>query len=148
MKAVLQRVLSASVQVDGLEISAIRKGLLLFLGVADGDNEAQAEALAKKIAGLRLFEDAQGKMNLSCEEVGGEYLVVSQFTLCADLSKGKRPGFDGAMRPPESERLYLKFCERLGALTGRPLKTGRFGASMTVSLQNDGPATFLIDMIK
>ena len=148
MKAVLQRVLSASVQVDGLEISAIRKGLLLFLGVADGDGEAQAEALAKKIAGLRLFEDAQGKMNLSCEEVGGEYLVVSQFTLCADLSKGKRPGFDGAMRPPESERLYLKFCERLGALTGRPLKTGRFGASMTVSLQNDGPATFLIDMIK
>ena len=148
MKAVLQRVLSASVHVDGLEISAIRKGLLLFLGVATGDGEPQAEALAKKIAGLRLFEDAQEKMNLSCEEVGGEYLVVSQFTLCADLSKGKRPGFDGAMRPPESERLYLRFCERLAALTGRPVRTGKFGASMTVTLRNDGPATFLLDTIK
>ena len=146
MKAVLQRVLSASVTVDGAEVSSIQKGLLLFLGVAVGDGEAQLEALVKKIAGLRLFEDAQGKMNLPVEEVGGDYLVVSQFTLCADLTKGKRPGFDPAMRPPESERLYLKFCERLAALTGRPVKTGRFGASMVVSLQNDGPATFLLDL--
>lgn len=81
-------------------------------------------------------------MNLSCEQVGGEYLVVSQFTLCADLSRGKRPGFDDAMKPPESERLYLRFCERLAALSGRPLRTGKFGASMLVSLKNDGPATF------
>lgn len=146
MKAVLQRVRSASVSVDGVRISEIPKGLLLFLGVVNGDGEAQVEALAKKVAGLRLFEDAQGKMNLSCEEVGGEYLVVSQFTLAADLSKGKRPGFDDAMRPPESERLYLKFVERLGALTGRPVKTGRFGASMLVSLENEGPATFLLDL--
>jgi D-tyrosyl-tRNA(Tyr) deacylase len=84
-------------------------------------------------------------MNLSNESVGGEFLVVSQFTLCADLSKGKRPGFEGAMRPPGSERLYLRFCERLGALTGRPVKTGRFGASMVVSLRNDGPATFWLE---
>jgi D-aminoacyl-tRNA deacylase len=146
MKAVLQRVLSASVHVDAVEISSIQKGLLLFLGVAVGDGESQVEALARKVAGLRLFEDAQGKMNLPCEEVGGEYLVVSQFTLCADLSKGKRPGFEAAMRPPESERLYLRFCERLAALTGRPVKTGKFGASMTVSLRNDGPATFLLEM--
>jgi D-tyrosyl-tRNA(Tyr) deacylase len=146
MKAVLQRVLSASVHVDGVEVSSIQKGLLLFLGVAKGDGEPQVEALAKKVTGLRLFEDAQGKMNLSCEEVGGEYLVVSQFTLCADLTKGKRPGFDDALRPPESERLYLKFCERLAALTGRPVKNGKFGAAMTVNLKNEGPATFLLDL--
>jgi D-tyrosyl-tRNA(Tyr) deacylase len=146
MKAVLQRVLDASVEVEQVEISSIQKGLLLFLGVAQGDGEPQLEALAKKVAGLRLFEDPQGKMNLSCEEVGGEYLVVSQFTLLADLSKGKRPGFDPAMKPPESERLYQRFCERLSLLTGRPVKTGRFGASMTVSLRNDGPATFILEM--
>jgi D-tyrosyl-tRNA(Tyr) deacylase len=146
MKAVLQRVRSASVTVEGARVSDIQKGLLLFLGVARGDGEPQVEALARKVAGLRLFEDAQGKMNLSCEEVGGEYLVVSQFTLCADLAKGKRPGFDDAMRPPESERLYLRFVERLAALTGRPVRTGRFGASMLVALENDGPATFLLDL--
>ena len=146
MKAVLQRVRSASVSVEGARVSDIQKGLLLFLGVVRGDGEPQVEALARKIAGLRLFEDAQGKMNLSCEEVGGEYLVVSQFTLCADLAKGKRPGFDDAMRPPDSERLYLRFVERLAALTGRPVRTGRFGASMLVTLENDGPATFLLDL--
>ena len=89
-----------------------------------------------------MFDDPDGRMNLSCEQVGGEFLVVSQFTLCADLSRGKRPGFDDAMKPPESERLSLRFCERLAALSGRPLKTGKFGASMVVSLKNDGPATF------
>jgi D-tyrosyl-tRNA(Tyr) deacylase len=146
MRAVLQRVLDASVRVDQVEISSIQKGLLLFLGVAQGDGEPQVEAMARKVAGLRLFEDTQGKMNLSCEEVGGGYLVVSQFTLLADLTKGKRPGFDSALKPPESERLYLKFCERLSALTGRPVKTGRFGASMTVALRNDGPATFILEM--
>jgi D-tyrosyl-tRNA(Tyr) deacylase len=145
MRAVLQRVLDASVLVDGQPHSSIGRGLLLFLGVAQDDGEAQVEALAKKVAGLRIFDDAAGKMNLSCEDVRGEILVVSQFTLLADHSKGKRPGFERAMKPPESERLYLKFCERLGALTGRPVKTGRFGASMTVSLRNDGPATFLLE---
>lgn len=147
MKALLQRVLDASVAVDGTPVSAIGRGLLLFLGVAVGDGDPQVEALAKKLAGLRLFDDAAGKTNLSCEEIGGEYLVVSQFTLCADLSKGKRPGFEAALRPPESERLYLKFCERLAALTGRPVKTGRFGASMVVSLRNDGPATYWVELV-
>ncbi|HEX7899608.1 MAG TPA: D-aminoacyl-tRNA deacylase [Planctomycetota bacterium] len=148
MKALLQRVLEASVVADGVPHAAIGRGLLLFLGVQKADGEAQVEALAAKIAGLRVFEDPDGRMNLSCEQVGGEFLVVSQFTLCADLSRGKRPGFDDAIKPPESERLYLKFCERLAALSGRPLKTGKFGASMVVSLKNDGPATFWIDVTK
>lgn len=84
-------------------------------------------------------------MNLSNEQIEGDYLVVSQFTLCADLSKGKRPGFEDAMKPPESERLYRVFCEKLGALTGRPVRTGTFGATMTVALKNEGPATFWLD---
>lgn len=144
MIALLQRVLDATVSVEGSVVGAIGKGLLVFLGIERGDADAQVDALVRKIAGLRLFEDSAGKMNLSNEEVGGEYLVVSQFTLCADLSKGKRPGFDRAMRPPESERLYRLFCERLAAETGRPVRTGTFGASMIVSLRNDGPATLLV----
>jgi D-tyrosyl-tRNA(Tyr) deacylase len=146
MRALLQRVRDASVTIDGAVHASIGRGLLILLGVAAGDGDAQLEALARKIAGLRVFDDAQGKTNLSCEDVGGEFLVVSQFTLCADLSKGKRPGFEMAMRPPGSEQLYLKFCERLGALTGRPVKTGKFGASMVVSLSNDGPATYWLEM--
>jgi len=145
MKALLQRALDASVTIDGTVHSSIGRGLLILLGVQQGDADAQLEALAKKITGLRVFDDAQGKTNLSCEDVGGEFLVVSQFTLCADLAKGKRPGFEMAMRPPGSEQLYLKFCERLAALTGRPVKTGKFGASMVVSLRNDGPATYWLD---
>lgn len=144
MIALLQRVLDATVSVEGSVVGAIGKGLLVFLGIERGDADAQVDALVRKIAGLRLFEDSAGKMNLSNEEVGGEYLVVSQFTLCADLSKGKRPGFDRAMRPPESERLYRRFCERLAAETGRPVRTGTFGASMIIRLRNDGPATFLV----
>jgi D-tyrosyl-tRNA(Tyr) deacylase len=146
MKALLQRVLEASVTADGLPHASIAAGLLIFLGVQKGDGEAQVDALAAKIAGLRVFDDAEGRMNLSCEQMEGEFLVVSQFTLCADLSRGKRPGFDDAMKPPESERLYLRFCERLAALSGRPLKTGKFGASMVVSLKNDGPATFWLEI--
>jgi D-tyrosyl-tRNA(Tyr) deacylase len=146
MKALLQRVLEASVSADGISHASIGKGLLILLGVTSGDAEPQGEALARKIAGLRIFDDDQGKTNRSCESVEGEFLVVSQFTLCADLSKGKRPGFDQAMRPPGSEHLYLKFCERLALLTGRPVKTGKFGASMVVSLRNDGPATYWLDL--
>ena len=146
MKALLQRVQDASVSVEGAVHSSIGRGILILLGVAQGDGDAQLEALAKKITGLRIFDDAQGKTNLSCEDVGGEFLVVSQFTLCADLARGKRPGFEMAMRPPGSEQLYLKFCERLAALTGRPVKTGRFGASMLVALRNDGPATYWLEM--
>jgi D-tyrosyl-tRNA(Tyr) deacylase len=146
MRALLQRVRDASVTIDAAVHSSIGRGLLILLGVTTSDGEAQLEALAKKIAGLRVFDDAQGKTNLSCEDIGGEFLVVSQFTLCADLSKGKRPGFEMAMRPPGSEQLHRKFCERLGALTGRPVKTGRFGASMVVALSNDGPATYWLEM--
>jgi D-tyrosyl-tRNA(Tyr) deacylase len=146
LRALLQRVLDASVSADGSPHASIDKGLLILLGVAQGDDEAKVETLVRKIAGLRVFDDAEGRMNLSNEAVGGEYLVVSQFTLCADLSKGKRPGFEAAMRPPESERLYLRFCERLAALTGRPVRTGKFGASMVVSLRNDGPATFWLEV--
>ena len=146
MRALLQRVLDSSVSVDHAVHASIGRGLLILLGVATGDAEPQVESLARKIAGLRVFDDAQGKTNLSCEDVAGEFLVVSQFTLCADLSKGKRPGFEMAMRPPGSEQLYLKFCERLGALTGRPVKTGKFGASMVVALSNDGPATYWLEM--
>ena len=145
MRALLQRVLDASVEVSGARLASIDRGILILLGVASTDAEAQPETLAKKIAGLRIFDDAQGKTNLSCEDIGGEYLVVSQFTLCADLAKGKRPGFELAMRPPGSETLYVRFCERLAALSGRPVKTGKFGASMVVALRNDGPATYWLE---
>ena len=147
MRALLQRVLSASVEADGASHASIGRGILILLGVTTTDAEASLEAMAKKITGLRIFDDPQGKTNLSCEDIGGEYLVVSQFTLCADLSKGKRPGFEMAMRPPGSEQLYLKFCQRLAALSGRPVKTGKFGASMVVALQNDGPATYWLDLV-
>jgi D-tyrosyl-tRNA(Tyr) deacylase len=146
MRALLQRVREASVEADGSSHASIGRGLLILLGVTTADGESQLESLARKIAGLRIFDDAQGKTNLSCEDVGGEFLVVSQFTLCADLSKGKRPGFELAMRPPGSEQFYLKFVERLAALTGRPVKTGKFGASMVVSLKNEGPATYWLEM--
>jgi D-tyrosyl-tRNA(Tyr) deacylase len=146
MRALLQRVAEASVGIDGAVHSSIGRGLLILLGVGTADGAAQVEGMAKKIAGLRVFDDAQGKTNLSCEEIGGEFLVVSQFTLYADLSRGKRPGFEGAMRPPGSEQLYLGFCARLGELTGRTVKTGRFGASMIVSLRNDGPATYWLEI--
>lgn len=145
MRALIQRVREASVDVDGSPHASIGPGLLVFLGVQRADSDAQVDALSKKIAGLRLFEDPDGRMNLSLEQTGGEYLVVSQFTLCADLSRGKRPGFDDAMKPPESERLYGDFCAKLGALSGRPVKTGKFGASMIVRLANDGPATFWLE---
>jgi D-aminoacyl-tRNA deacylase len=145
-KALLQRVLEASVHIDGSPSASISRGLLIFLGVRTGDGPAHIDALAAKIHGLRVFEDPDGRMNLSCEQIGGEYLVVSQFTLCADLRKGKRPSFEDAMKPPGSEELYRRFCERLAALSGRPLKTGTFGTSMVVSLKNDGPATFWLEM--
>lgn len=143
MRAVLQRVSRASVHVGDETVSTIGSGILIFLGVEIADTEASLEALVRKVNGLRIFEDANGRMNLPNE---GEYLVVSQFTLCADLSKGKRPGFDNAMKPPASERMYERFCERLAAETGRPVKRGRFGATMRVELVNEGPATFLLDI--
>lgn len=146
MRALLQRVSRASVTVDGRITGRIERGLLIFLGVENGDTDAQLDALARKIQGLRVFEDDAGKMNLSCEDIGGAYLCVSQFTLCADLSRGKRPGFEAAMRPPQSKEMWERFCGMLGALTGRPVERGEFGADMKVELLNDGPATFWLNI--
>jgi len=147
MRAVLQRVLRARVDVEGGAgaVAEIGRGVLIFLGVKVGDADAQAETLARKIHGLRIFDDDAGRMNLAIDAVDGAYLVVSQFTLYGDLSKGKRPGFEAALKPPESERLYRRFCDRLASLSGRPIQRGEFGALMKVELVNDGPATFLLD---
>lgn len=145
MKAVIQRVTSASVTVDGKKIAAIGQGLLVLLGVADGDTERDAQVLAAKIANLRIFSDEDDKMNLSLLTVGGEMLVVSQFTLCADCRKGRRPDFFGAAKPDEAELLYLYFCERIKSEGVTKVETGEFGADMQVALVNDGPVTIIID---
>lgn len=146
MKLVLQRVSRAEVRVDGAPFASIGRGLLILAGVGIADSEASVDAAVAKVKGLRLFDDAAGKTNLSCEDVGGEFLVVSQFTLQADLSRGKRPGFDDAMKPPRSRELYERFCAGLAAATGRPVNTGSFGASMQVELVNDGPATYVLEV--
>ena len=145
MKAVIQRVTNASVTVAGERIAQIGQGLLVLLGVAEGDTERDADVLAAKIANLRIFSDADDKMNLSLLTVGGEMLVVSQFTLCADCRKGRRPDFFGAAKPDEADRLYLYFCERMKSEGVSSVKTGEFGADMQVDLQNDGPVTIILD---
>ena len=145
MKAVLQRVKNAFVTVDGARISEIGQGLLVLLGVADGDTERDADVLASKIANLRIFSDADDKMNLSLLTVGGEMLVVSQFTLCANCVKGRRPDFFSAAKPDEANRLYLYFCKRIKNEGVATVKTGEFGADMQVELLNDGPVTILLD---
>jgi D-tyrosyl-tRNA(Tyr) deacylase len=144
MRVLLQRVSEASVAVAGEAVSAIGGGLLILLGVEDGDGEGQADALARKVAALRVFADAGGKMNLSINQAGGSALVVSQFTLCADLSRGNRPGFSRAARPETAEALYHHFCGRLRE-HGVPVETGRFGTEMDVRLVNAGPVTIWID---
>jgi D-tyrosyl-tRNA(Tyr) deacylase len=144
MRAVLQRVSRASVEVEGSIVGQIGKGWLVLLGVARGDVDADAEKLADKVVGLRAFADDLGKMNRSVREVGGGVLVVSQFTLLADCRGGRRPSFTEAAEPSEAERLYLHFvaCVReSGTLT----ETGTFRAMMNVELVNDGPVTFLLD---
>jgi D-tyrosyl-tRNA(Tyr) deacylase len=146
MRAVIQRVSRARVEVEGETVSEIGPGLLIFLSVSKDDSETQAQAMAKKIDGLRIFDDEDGRMNRPIDSVDGSFLVVSQFTLYGDLTKGKRPSFDPAMRPPGSERLYELFCEQLEALSSRPVRRGRFGAAMKVELVNDGPATFLLEL--
>jgi len=144
MKAVLQRVTSARVTVDGRVVGEIGLGLLVLLGVEAGDTDREFEHLMGKMIGLRLFADAQGNMNLSCEDVGGSYLVVSQFTLCADTKRGKRPGFEPAMKPEGARVVYERFCRELAVRSGRPVATGEFGAMMDVSLVNSGPVTILL----
>jgi len=145
MKAVLQRVTSAAVTVDGARVGEIGAGLLVLLGVAEGDTEREVQVLADKIANLRIFSDAEGKMNLSLLTIGGEMLVVSQFTLCANCVKGRRPDFFGAAKPDEAERLYLYFCERIKSTGVAKVATGVFGADMQVALTNDGPVTIILD---
>jgi len=144
MRAVLQRVSRASVTVDDEEIASIGPGLLILICAVKGDEGTQADYLAGKIAKLRIFADSEGKTNLSIKDVGGKALVVSQFTLAADWRKGNRPGFSRAAAPDEGERLYRRFCDSL-ADQGVPVKTGRFGALMRVSLANDGPFTLSLD---
>ncbi|HEY5647032.1 MAG TPA: D-aminoacyl-tRNA deacylase [Pseudomonadales bacterium] len=144
MRALLQRVSSASVSVGGETIAAIDTGLLVFLGVFPEDTSAQAGWLAEKILGLRIFPDADKPMNRSVVDVGGGILVVSQFTLAADVSRGKRPGFSSAATPELAERLYEGFLATLRARHHR-VAAGRFGADMQVALVNDGPVTFLLE---
>jgi len=144
MKAVIQRVTSASVVVDGETVGEIGRGILVLLGVEKGDDEARAYWLAEKICNLRLFEDETGKMNLSVQDIGGSLLAVSQFTLAGNCDKGRRPSFDTAAPPDEGKRLYDYFVEALRRL-GPPVATGIFQADMQVSLVNDGPVTFILE---
>jgi len=145
MKAVVQRVSRASVRVGGRTVGEIGKGLLVLLGAETGDAPETADEAARKIAGLRVFDDAAGRMNHALADVGGAVLAVSQFTLAADLSRGRRPGFERALRGPDAEPLYERFVAALRA-AGLTVATGVFGASMEVELVNDGPATFLVDV--
>ena len=144
MKAVVQRVSRASVRVDGEVIGSVGKGLLVLLGVAVADPPGCEELLARKIVDLRIFPDAEDKMNLAVGEVGGGLLVVSQFTLLADCKKGRRPSFINAAPPEEANRRYERFCALVRA-QGLEVQTGRFGASMEVELINDGPVTIVLD---
>jgi D-tyrosyl-tRNA(Tyr) deacylase len=147
MRAVVQRVSRASVKVNGEFTGKIETGLLVLLGVSHDDAEADASYLAEKVAGLRIFEDDEGKMNRSVADVGGAVLAVSQFTLFGDVRKGKRPSFDAAARPEQARQLYDYFVERIRAL-GVTCETGRFQEMMEVELVNEGPVTILLDSRK
>jgi len=144
VRAVVQRSLASSVSVDGRTVGSISRGLVVLLGVGQGDTEADAAFMADKIANLRIFEDEQGKMNLSVLDVGGEVLLISQFTLYGDCRKGRRPSFIGAAGPEEADRLYQRVAEILREM-GLTVSTGEFRAHMLVSIQNDGPVTILLD---
>ena len=144
MKALVQRVSEACVTVGGRTIGSIDRGLLVLLGVEHGDGEKQAAVLARKIANLRIFEDEAGRMNRSVLDIGGAVLVVSQFTLCADVRKGNRPSFIGAAPPELAQPLYRSFCDRLAA-HGVTVARGEFAAHMAVRLINDGPVTIWLD---
>jgi len=145
MRAVVQRVARASVTVDGDTVGQIGQGLMILLGVTHGDGEEQARWLAHKIAGLRIFDDEEGKMNRSLLDVGGSALVVSQFTLYGDCRKGKRPSFTGAAPPEVAERLYERFVSLLGEAGVDQVESGIFGARMRVEIHNDGPVTLILE---
>lgn len=145
MRAVVQRVSGASVAVSGETVGKCGRGFLILLGVAKGDTEADADVLAAKLSKLRVFEDGNGKMNLSLSDIGGELLIISNFTLYADCRHGNRPDFLMAEVPTEAKRLYEYFTDRMKTLSGCPTETGIFGADMKVSIENDGPVTLVID---
>jgi D-tyrosyl-tRNA(Tyr) deacylase len=147
MRAVVQRVTRARVTINGEVVGEIGRGLLVLLGVAHADKEADADYLAEKIAGLRVFEDAEGKMNLVLAECGGSVLAVSQFTLYGDVRRGRRPSFDAAAKAESARRLYEYFIARIRA-AGLRCETGRFQEMMAVELVNDGPVTLLLDSNK
>lgn len=144
MRAVIQRVANASVQVDGTTVGSCERGFLILLGVAVGDTETDADLLCKKIAALRIFRDENDKMNLSIRDIDGEALVISQFTLMADYRHGNRPDFLASAKPEEANRLYEYFKQRLAGEVRR-VECGIFGADMKVSLLNDGPVTICMD---
>ncbi|MBC8337947.1 MAG: D-tyrosyl-tRNA(Tyr) deacylase [Alphaproteobacteria bacterium] len=144
MRVLLQRTSEASVAVDGETLAAIGAGLVVFVCAEKGDGDDAVDFFARKVANMRLFADDDGKTNLSVQDVGGEALVISQFTLAADWRRGNRPGFSAAADPETGERLYALFCKRL-AEEGVPVKTGRFAAHMDVQLVNDGPMTIWMD---
>ena len=148
MRAVIQRVSRAEITIDHRETRSIGPGLVVFLGVMQGDGEAQADFLAEKIHGLRVFSDENQKMNLSLEDVQGELLVVSNFTLGTDCKKGRRPSFDLAAPPQEADRLYQRFVTHAKEQGIRKVETGEFGAHMDVLCANDGPVTLIIDTEK
>ncbi|HZS28270.1 MAG TPA: D-aminoacyl-tRNA deacylase [Candidatus Angelobacter sp.] len=147
MRAVVQRVSRCRVTVDGNTVGEIGHGLLVLLGIGKGDAEQAADYLVEKMIGLRIFEDAEGKMNLSVQDAGGAVLVVSQFTLHGDVRRGKRPSFDAAARPEEAKRLYEYFVAKVRA-AGLRCETGQFQAMMEVELVNSGPVTILLDSEK
>lgn len=144
MKALLQRVTTASVSVAGEVVGRIGQGLVVFIGIANGDTETDAQYLAQKIANLRIFSDEVGKFNLSALDIKGELLVISQFTLLADTKKGRRPSFVDAAAPAQAEHLFKEFVEQARA-TGLKVETGRFQQYMQVEIHNDGPVTILLD---
>lgn len=145
MRILLQRVKKASVTIDGKINGSIDHGLLAFVGFCEGDREEYILPMAQKMAGLRIFEDENERMNLSVGDVDGDILAVSQFTLYADCSHGRRPSFTGALKPDIAEEYYNTFVQTLGEITGKKIQTGIFGADMKVELLNDGPVTVMLD---
>lgn len=145
MKVVIQRVSRASVSVEGEVVGEIGSGMLVLLGVETGDGDADLAWLVSRVARVRIFDDEHGKMNLSVRDIGGNALVVSQFTLFGSMKKGSRPSYNRAAVPAEAIPLYEKFVSELSAAIGKPAPTGKFGAMMEVSLVNDGPVTFVLD---